>query len=229
MLSRFTTSTLRKLNGVVASQLHLVRHGEVFNPEHVLYGRLPGFGLSDLGRQIAQSAADELVARHRPASALFASPLQRAQESAAPIEAAFGLPIQTEPRIIEPTNKFEGMSPAVRNAALRRPQNWSWVANPFKPSWGEAYVSVTTRMLAAMNDAFDSVQSGDVIMVSHQLPIWATHLKVSGEHLWHDPRKRRCNLSSITTFERIGGLFVEVGYEDPAADLLSEAVDDGAV
>ncbi|MEF2975606.1 histidine phosphatase family protein [Subtercola sp. YIM 133946] len=214
---------------MVASQLHLVRHGEVFNPEHVLYGRLPGFGLSDLGRQIAQSAADELVARHRPVSALFASPLQRAQESAAPQQAAFDLPIQTEPRIIEPTNKFEGMSPARRNRALRNPKNWSWVANPFTPSWGEAYTSVTTRMLAAMNDAFDSVDGGDVIMVSHQLPIWATHLKVTGQHLWHDPRKRRCNLSSITSFEREGGLFVEVGYEDPAADLLAEAVDDGAV
>ena len=215
--------------GVVASQLHLVRHGEVFNPEHVLYGRLPGFGLSELGRQIAQSAADELVERNRPVAALFASPLQRAQESAAPMVAAFSLPIQTEPRIIEPTNKFEGMSPQVRNRALRKPKNWSWVANPFKPSWGEAYVSVTTRMLAAMNDAYDSVEGGDVIMVSHQLPIWATHLKVTGQRLWHDPRKRRCNLSSITSFERHGDSFVEVGYEDPAAELLAEAVDDGAV
>ncbi|WP_188672085.1 histidine phosphatase family protein [Subtercola lobariae] len=214
---------------MVASQLHLVRHGEVFNPEHVLYGRLPGFGLSDLGRQIAQSAADELVARNRSVSALFASPLQRAQESAAPQQAAFDLPIQTEPRIIEPTNKFEDMSPHMRNRALRNPKNWSWVANPFKPSWGEAYASVTTRMLAAMNDAYDSVEGGDVIMVSHQLPIWATHLKVAGLRLWHDPRKRRCNLSSITTFERRGSAFVEVGYEDPAADLLADAVDDGAV
>jgi broad specificity phosphatase PhoE len=214
---------------VVASQLHLVRHGEVFNPEHVLYGRLPGFGLSDLGRQIAQSAADELAARNRSVSALFASPLQRAQESAAPQAMAFDLPIQTEPRIIEPTNKFEGMSPHMRNAALRKPKNWSWVANPFKPSWGEAYTSVTARMLAAMNDAYDSVEGGDVIMVSHQLPIWATHLQVTGKRLWHDPRKRRCNLSSITTFERRGDTFVELRYEDPAADLLAEVVDDGAV
>ncbi|RFA23640.1 histidine phosphatase family protein [Subtercola boreus] len=214
---------------MVASQLHLVRHGEVFNPEHVLYGRLPGFGLSELGRAIAQSAADELVARDRPVSALFASPLQRAQESAAPIEAAFALPIQTEPRIIEPTNRFEGMSPAMRNRALRNPKNWPWVRNPFQPSWGEAYTSITSRMIAAMNDAYDSVDDGDVIMVSHQLPIWSTHLEITGQHLWHDPRKRRCNLSSITTFERRGARFVEVGYEDPASELLASAVDDGAV
>ncbi|QWT24338.1 histidine phosphatase family protein [Subtercola sp. PAMC28395] len=214
---------------MVASQIHLVRHGEVFNPEHVLYGRLPGFGLSDLGRQIAQSAADELAQRSRPVSALFASPLQRAQESAAPLSVAFGLEIQTEPRIIEPTNKFEGMSPQMRNATLRRPQNWSWVANPFKPSWGEPYKSITTRMIAALHDAYDSVDSGDVVMVSHQLPIWATHLEITGQRLWHDPRKRRCNLSSITSFERVGGIFLEVGYEDPAADLLALATDDGAV
>ncbi|CAN5266415.1 histidine phosphatase family protein [soil metagenome] len=217
--------------GVVASQIHLVRHGEVFNPEHVLYGRLPGFGLSDLGRQIAQSAADELVERNRPVAALFASPLQRAQESAAPLSAAFDLPIQTEPRIIEPTNSFEGMSPHMRNAALRHPQNWPLVMNPFKPSWGEPYKSITARMIAALHDAFDSVVGGggDVVLVSHQLPIWATHLEITGQRLWHDPRKRRCNLSSITSFERVGGLFIEVGYEDPAAELLALAVDDGAV
>ncbi|MEA9984751.1 MULTISPECIES: histidine phosphatase family protein [Subtercola] len=214
---------------MVASRIHIVRHGEVYNPDHVLYGRLPNFGLSDLGKRMAQAAADELASRGRPVTALFASPLQRAQESAAPQAAAFNLPIQTEPRIIEPTNKFEGMSPRVRNAALRQPKNWSWVMNPFKPSWGEAYKSVTTRMLAAIDDAYNSVDDGDVVMVSHQLPIWATHLEITGQHLWHDPRKRRCNLSSITTVERQGDRFVEIGYADPAGSLLVGAVDDGAV
>ncbi|PPF80733.1 histidine phosphatase family protein [Subtercola sp. Z020] len=214
---------------MVASQLHLVRHGEVHNPGHVLYGRLPGFGLSDLGRQIAEQAADELRQRDRPVSALFASPLQRAQESAEPLARVFDLTVQTESRIIEPTNRFEGMSPATQRAVLRKPQNWWWMWNPLLPSWGEPYRSITTRMIAAMHDAYDSVDGGDVVMVSHQLPIWSTHLAITGQRLWHDPSKRRCNLSSITSFERRGSRFVEVGYEDPAAVLLASAVDDGAV
>ncbi|WP_085367638.1 histidine phosphatase family protein [Leifsonia sp. NCR5] len=184
---------------MVASQVHLVRHGEVFNPDGILYGRLPGFGLSKLGHRMAAAAADELLGRERPISALLASPLQRTRESAAPIAAAFALDVQIEERIIEPTNHFEG---TVMSRALKKPVNWPFLINPARPSWGEAYSHIEKRMLAAIDDAFDSVESGDVILVSHQLPIWVTHLSVAGARFWHDPRKRRCALSSITTFER---------------------------
>jgi broad specificity phosphatase PhoE len=213
-------------------QVHLVRHGEVYNPDHVLYGRLPEFHLSQLGRRMAQAAADELVARGRPVAALIASPLVRAQESAAPIAAAFALEIRTEPRIIEPTNHFEGK---VMEKAVKNPANWPWLINPVRPSWGEAYASIAKRMTAAMADAFalppiDDRTAGDVIMVSHQLPIWVTHLSLAHERLMHDPRKRRCNLSSITTFEQSpGGAIREVGYADPAEPLLPSAIDVGAV
>ncbi|WP_022882282.1 histidine phosphatase family protein [Gryllotalpicola ginsengisoli] len=212
-------------------QVHLVRHGEVYNPDHVLYGRLPDFHLSPLGRQMAQAAADDLVARNRPVAALIASPLLRAQESAAPIGAAFGLAAVTEPRIIEPANHFEGK---VMAKAVRNPLNWPWLINPARPSWGESYRSIADRMLAAMTDAFElpplaDDEPGDVVMVSHQLPIWIAHLAVAGERFMHDPRQRRCELSSITTFERHGDRIVEVGYSDPAAPLQPAAVDVGAV
>lgn len=214
---------------MVASQIHLVRHGEVFNPQRVLYGRLPGFGLSDLGHEMARSAAAELVARRREVSALYASPLQRTQESAQPVSQAFELPIITDPRIIEPTNKFEGLSMRGRQSALRNPRTWPWMRNPTIPSWGEPYASIRIRMLAALGDAYNSVESGDVILVSHQLPIWTTHLAIAGKPLFHDPRRRRCELSSITSFERIGNRFVEVDYVDPAAALAANATDVGAV
>ena len=171
----------------------------MFNPDGILYGRLPGFGLSKLGHRMAAAAADELVGRERPISALLASPLQRTRESAAPIASAFDLDVQIEDRIIEPTNHFEG---TVMSRALKKPVNWPFLINPARPSWGEAYSHIEKRMLAAIDDAFDSVESGDVVLVSHQLPIWVTHLSVAGERFWHDPRKRRCALSSITTFER---------------------------
>jgi len=97
-------------------------------------------------------------------------------------------------------------------------------------------------MLAAVEQAFDSVESGDVVLVSHQLPIWITHLSVAGERFPHDPRKRRCALSSVTTFERVSAdeestdpaadktrRLVEVAYVEPAASLQTAATDVGAV
>ncbi|UIP57461.1 histidine phosphatase family protein [Agromyces marinus] len=212
-----------------AEQIHLVRHGEVFNPQGVLYGRLPGFGLSDLGRSMAEAAARDLVARKRPVARLIASPLQRTQQSAEPIAAAFGLEPDLDERVIEPTNRFEGKRMSGAQGALRDPRNWLLLVNPWEPSWGEPFRSIADRMLDAMTDAAGSVDSGDVVVVSHQLPIWMTHRRVAGRALAHDPRRRRCTLSSITTFERRGDRFVEVSYREPAAGLQSLATDVGAV
>lgn len=177
---------------------------------------------------MAQLAADDLVARDRTIAALASSPLQRARESMAPIAAAFGLEAAIDERIIEPTNHFEG---TVMSRSVRRPVNWPWLVNPWRPSWGEAYTSIAARMRAAVNDAFDSVQqdAGDVVLLSHQLPIWTLHLSVAGERYLHDPRKRRCMLSSITSFERRDGELVEVGYVEPALALQASASDVGAV
>jgi broad specificity phosphatase PhoE len=87
-------------------------------------------------------------------------------------------------------------------------------------------------MLAAIKDAAEATESGEVVLVSHQLPIWTVHRELAGERLFHDPRKRRCALSSITTLApdpatKYG--FAEVDYQDPAAALAASAVDTGAV
>lgn len=212
-----------------AEQIHLVRHGEVFNPQGVLYGRLPGYGLSDLGRRMAQAAADDLVSRKREIAALVSSPLQRTQQSAEPIAAAFGLEVSLDDRVIEPENHFEGKRLRGRDGALRDVRNWTYLVNPWEPSWGEPFRSIVTRMLHAMDDAWSSTETGDAVIVSHQLPIWTVHRRLAGRSLAHDPRRRRCALSSITTFERRDALFVEVGYRDPAAGLGVHATDVGAV
>lgn len=212
-----------------ASLVHLVRHGEVHNPDGVLYGRLPGYHLSDLGQRMATAAAASVKADGRPVARIIASPLQRAQESARPFSELFGLPIETDGRLIEPTNRFEGRTFEFGPQVILRPQSWPWVVNPFRPSWGEAYRSIADRMLAALDAAWSGTESGDVVLVSHQLPIWTLTRELAGRRLWHDPRKRRCSLSSITTFERQGDTFAEVGYHEPAAALLAQAVDTGAV
>ena len=206
-----------------------MRHGEVFNPERVLYGRLPGFRLSDLGTRMAEAAAADLVERGRPVVRVVASPLQRTQESAAPIMAAFGLPIHLDERIIEPANRFEGKRMRGPGGALRDPRSWPSLINPARPSWGEPFKSISARMLAAIDDAFHSVDDGDVVLVSHQLPIWMVHRTLAQERLAHDPRKRRCDLSSITTLSLRDNVPAEVGYVSPAAALLVPANDVGAV
>ncbi len=210
-------------------QLHLVRHGEVHNPDGVLYGRIPGFHLSELGHKMAAAAADDLRSRDRSYARLFASPLQRAQESAEPVSKALGRQIRTENRIIEPTNAFEGLPNHGKNAAFRKPKYWHRFWNPFRPSWGEPYRSIASRMLRAMDDAWESSDDGDIVMVSHQSPIWMAHLAIANERLFHDPRTRRCDLSSITSFTKRDGAWVEVGYTNPAEPLLANAIDIGAV
>lgn len=219
---------------MVATQLHLVRHGEVYNPDRVLYGRLPSFGLSQSGHEMAALAAQELAGRGRTFSTLIASPLQRTQESAAPVAQLLQLPIQLEERVIEPTNAFEGKRMRGKNSALKNPGNWRYLLNPFRPSWGEPYRSIANRMKEALVDAAVATPTGDVVVVSHQLPIWMVHRDVNGKNLFHDPRARRCALSSITTLELIDPEhpelgFVEVGYVEPAAELTATALDVGAV
>lgn len=164
----------------------------------------------------------------RPLTALYASPLQRAQESAQPWSERYGLTITTEERIIEPTNWFEGgrlRFPQV----LGQPRAWPHLINPFKPSWGEAYVSIEARMLHAVDEAWAAADGGEIVMVSHQLPIVVVARSVKKMRLAHDPRHRRCTLSSITTLAREGDHFVEVDYQEPAGDLLAESIDLGAV
>lgn len=212
---------------MAASQIHLVRHGEVFNPGGVLYGRLPGFHLSELGTRMAAAAATHFAGR--PITALFASPLLRAQESAKPWSDAFSLPIQTDEGLIEPTNRFEGGTFEFGPGVLLHPRIWPWVANPFRPSWGEPYAEVVARMFAVIDRAAASVGSGEVVLVSHQMPIVMVQRTVAGKRPFHDPRARRCQLSSITTLEKQRGTWVEVDYQDPSAELLAQAIDTGAV
>jgi broad specificity phosphatase PhoE len=215
-----------------------VRHGEVHNPDRVLYGRLPNFGLSELGHHMAALAADDLASRDRVISRLIASPLQRTKESAAPIAAILNLPVSLDTRVMEPRNAFEGKRMRGTDSALRNPANWRYLINPFRPSWGEPYRSIAARMRAAMTDAMVHAMTdgidGDIVLVSHQLPIWMVHRSVNKQRLFHDPRSRRCALSSITTLELVDQQrpelgFMEVGYADPAKALSKNALDVGAV
>jgi len=208
---------------VVARALHLVRHGEVDNPAGVLYGRLPGFRLSARGERMAAATARAIA--DLPVTRIVASPLTRTQQSAQPIAEAFGLPVESDDRLIEAGNRLEGRRSAGL-ALVTSPRNWPLYTNPLRPSWGEPYREIVERMRAAMLDVLRTTESGDAVIVTHQLPIWMVHRSVNREPLPHDPRHRRCALSSVTTFERRDGRIVETAYADPAASV--PAVDEGA-
>ncbi|OMH34452.1 histidine phosphatase family protein [Tersicoccus sp. Bi-70] len=209
--------------------VHLLRHGEVYNPAHVLYGRLDGYGLSDLGRRMADTVAEDFARRAADGADVVvvkASPLLRAQQTAAPLGAALGLPVGTEPRVIEAENHFEGLR--MTRDELRRPKHWPYLINPLRPSWGEAYRAQVARVVAAVHDVRAEAESAggpdaEAVMVSHQLPIWVTRLSAERRPLWHDPRKRECGLASVTSFHFTGGDLTGVSYREPAGALLSGA------
>jgi len=198
--------------------VHLLRHGEVHNPDGVLYGRLPEFHLSELGRQMAGRVADALATRD--VTHVVASPLERAQETAQPTAGAFGLDIVTDRRVIEAANTFEGQRFGVGDGAMRRPSTWRYLYNPFKPSWGEPYKDIVVRMLAAMHDAREAAEGHEALVVSHQLPVWMARCFVEGRRLYHDPRNRQCSLASLTSFTYGGDRVTSVAYSEPAADLV---------
>ncbi len=201
--------------------VHLLRHGEVHNPGGVLYGRLPEYHLSDLGREMAERAAEALAGRD--ITVVTASPLERAQQTAAPTAAAFGLPIGTDDDIIEAGNIFEGKVVGVGDGILKQPKSWRYLWNPVRPSWGEPYTEIAARMRLAVRRARDEARGHEALLVSHQLPIWVCRLDSEDRSFVHDPRKRQCGLASLTSFTFDGDRFVAVTYSEPAADLAARA------
>ncbi len=200
--------------------VHLVRHGQVHNPDKVLYGRLPQFRLSEAGEQMARAVADYLVAEKVPVKRVIASPLERAQQTALPIAEAFGLPVDTEPRIIEAGNMYEGEKIPSGVKDFIHPRNWWRLRNPWTPSWGEPYREQDARMWAAIRDAATATPDGDTVMVSHQLPIWVARLAFERRRFFHDPRTRECALASVTSFVFEDGEPVSMTYATPAAHVL---------
>ena len=199
--------------------VHVVRHGEVENPQKILYGRQRGWFLSERGLQMAQALGD--WSKPLNIGAIHASPLERAQQTAKPMADAHGLEINTDERLIEAANIFEGKPFGVGDGVLRRPSAWPKLWNPWRPSWGEPYVDQVNRMLAAVFDAREAAAGKDAIVVSHQLPIWILRSAIEGRRFLHDPRKRICTLASVTSlhFDE-AGMISGLSYSEPAKHLL---------
>jgi broad specificity phosphatase PhoE len=201
--------------------VHMLRHGEVFNPNKILYGRLPGFRLSELGVQMAKAGATYLAGHD--VTYLVASPLERAQQTAEPFAAEFGLPVAVDDNLIESANFFEGKRVSVGDGALRDPKNWWVLRDPITPSWGEPYALIARRMFAALQSARERAEGHEAVCVSHQLPIWILRRFVEKKRLWHDPRRRQCGLASLTSIHFSGTRITGIAYAEPAAHLVAQS------
>lgn len=194
--------------------VHLLRHGDVHNPGRILYGRLPGFRLSEIGIRQAEQVAAHLG--DHDVVYVVASPLQRAQQTAAPIAALHGLDPVTDEGLIEAANVFEGTRVSGGGGTLRDPRSWPKLYNPFRPSWGEPYDEIASRMLAAVHRARQAAAGHEAVCVSHQLPICVVIRQLAGQRLWHDPRRRQCSLASLTSLVFADGKVVDMVYSQPA-------------
>lgn len=199
--------------------VHLIRHGEVYNPQGILYGRASGYFLSDRGLAMAERVGERLGGRD--ITLMVSSPLERAQQTAAPLAKARGLDVVLDDRIIESDNAFAGKPFVIRDSLVRNPAVWPKLVNPFKPSWGEPYKEVAARMWSAVLDARAEAEGHEAALVSHQLPIWITRLYAERKRSYlHDPRKRQCTLCSVTSLTFDGDRLVEIDYSEPAGDLI---------
>ena len=204
-----------------ARLVHVCRHGEVDNPGGVLYTRLPGFHLSERGHAMADRLGEHFA--DVPVAGLRTSPLERTQETMAPIAARHpDLDVVVDGRLLEADSLLQGTTAAQRRALIRDPARWGLFRNPLAPSWGEPWTHIVARMRSAIVDAALSVGPGRiVVLTSHQAPIWVTRLAAEHRSLAHLPAMRRCTLASVTTFSVTpDGTLTFVGYAEPARDLL---------
>lgn len=216
-----------------ATTIHFVRHGEVHNPDHILYERLPGFHLSDRGRRMAEATARYLAANPQTntAAAIYSSPLDRTRETAQAILTALNetraarneepLELVTDQRIIEAGNNFRGTRIGHGEGALWRNGNWRLVTNLWKPSWGESYRQIAARVGAFAQEKVREHAGQQIIVVSHESPIWSyRHLLETG-HPEHNMLLRHTALASVTsiTYDSQTGNVMSITYVDPAASV----------
>ena len=168
------------------------------------------------------AAATRPTSSRRPSptptsTAVLASPLQRAQETATPLAAAHGLEIGTDDRLIEAGNSFEGQQGRRRRRRAARPAVLVAAAQPVHAVLGRAVPGDRRSACSPPCTGPASSPPGhEAVCVSHQLPIWTLRRFVSGRHLWHDPRRRQCALASLTSLVFDDAALVQVRYTEPA-------------
>jgi broad specificity phosphatase PhoE len=195
----------------ITATIHLVRHGEVENPKGVIYGRLPGYNLSERGRRQAEEASRHLSTAD--VGSVWASPLERAQETAAVIASQHTIDIVTDERLTESDTTFEGVGRKL--LSFVSPRHWWRLRNPWTPSWGESFAEIRTRMLEAISDALTSAAGRDVVLVSHQTPVLVARLALARRGVPPWLGRVPCSTGSVSTIRLEEGIVVKSDYFAP--------------
>ncbi len=199
------------MNGTI----HLVRHGLVENPMGVIYGRLPGYNLSEVGLRQAKAAAEHLTSASL--RAVWSSPLERAQETAHEIAGRHGLPTVLDDRALESATTLEGVGRTIASL-LRSPRSWWQFRNPMKPTWGESFSQVRARMLEVVEDALAAVDGGEVVLVSHQTPIQVARLALAQRSVPPWLGSHPCATGSVSSLVLEEGRVVSARYFVPRVE-----------
>jgi broad specificity phosphatase PhoE len=197
----------------ITATIHLVRHGEVENPKGIIYGRLPGYHLSERGLKQAEAAAEHLA--RAGVAAVWASPLERAQETAEAIASRHDIQIMTDERLTESDSAFVEFGRTVktffRSLALS-PRDWPRFHNPFRPSWGEPFAEIRSRMLSAIRDALATANGSEIVVVSHQTPVLVTRLALARRRVPPWLAFTACETGSVTSLVLEEGRVRKVSY-----------------
>ena len=159
-----------------------MRHGQTPTTGAVLPGRAPGLHLADAGTQQAQRVA-ERIAELKTVDAIYASPLERARETAAPIAAARGMKVQIDRGIVE--CDFGEWTGAELKALMKLPE-WTTVQrapSTFRFPGGESFTEMQSRMVTAVDKLRAKHPGGTIVCVSHADPIKALVAHAMGTHL----------------------------------------------
>ena len=165
-----------------ATLVLFVRHGQTPTTGKVLPGRATGLHLSDTGRQQAERAAERLKVLTK-VDAIYASPLERAKETAAPIAKALGLRTSIDKGLLE--CDFGDWTGGELKKLMKKPE-WSTVQrapSTFRFPNGESFTEMQTRMVGAVDRLRAEHRGGVVVCVSHADPIKAVLAHAMGTHL----------------------------------------------
>ena len=156
--------------------VHLVRHGEVRNPDGVVYAGLPGFPLTERGIAQAREAAMHLASR--PVVAVWSSPLERTVQTAGEIAASHGLEVFTDQVFAE--WKLSDRWAGVRWVDLPLDERGAYLSRPWDlPFTPESLAEMGDRMRRGIEAVLGPAE-GDIVIVSHMDPIQAGRLALLG-------------------------------------------------
>ena len=172
----------KKLAPPASTLVLLVRHGQTPTTGKLLPGRAPGLHLAELGQAQAQTAADR-IAQLSKVDAIYASPLERARETAAPIGKALGQRVQIDKGLLE--CDFGQWTGAELKALMKLPE-WRTVQqapSTFRFPDGESFTEMQTRMVSAIDRLRSRHPGGVIVCVSHADPIKAAVAHAMGTHI----------------------------------------------